>query len=42
MRCLLIALALAFALLFLVLPLAVVFHGAFAQGWATFTAALAA
>jgi len=41
MRRLLIALALAFVLLFLVLPLAVVFHGAFAQGWATFAAALA-
>ena len=41
MRRLLIALALAFVLLFLVLPLAVVFHGAFAKGWATFAAALA-
>ena len=41
MRRLLIALALAFVLLFLVLPLAVVFHGAFAKGWATFATALA-
>ena len=41
MRRLLIALALTFALLFLVLPLAVVFHGAFAKGWTTFATALA-
>ena len=41
MRRLLIALALAFTLIFLVLPLLVVFHGAFAKGWTAFAAALA-
>ena len=41
MRRMLIALALLFALLFLVLPLAVVFVGAFAKGWGAFAAALA-
>ena len=41
MRRVLIGLALLFALLFLVLPLAVVFAGAFAKGWGAFAAALA-